>query len=35
MFAGMLREVVGGFETVGLTKEARELAKEAILGLGK
>jgi len=35
MFAGMLREVVNGCETVGLTKEAREIAKEAVLGLGK
>ena len=33
MFAGMLQEVINGFETVGLTKESRELAKEVILGL--
>ena len=35
MFAGMFRGVINGFETVGLTKEAREIAKEVILGLGK
>jgi hypothetical protein len=30
---GLLQEVVGGMRTVGLTKEARALATEAILGL--
>ena len=35
MFAGMFRGVINGFETVGLTKEAREIAKEVVLGLGK
>ncbi len=35
IYAGLLREVVNGFETVGLTKEARELSNEVVLGLGK
>lgn len=32
---GLLREVIGGFLTVGLTKEARSLAREVILGFSK
>ncbi len=35
MFAGTFQGVISGFETVGLTKEAREISKEVILGLGK
>ena len=35
MFAGMFQGVINGFETVGLTKEAREISQEVILGLGK
>jgi hypothetical protein len=31
--AGVLREAVNGFETVGLTKEARELTMEVVLGM--
>jgi len=33
--AGTLKEVANGLETVGLTKESRGLAVEAILGAGK
>ena len=35
MYAGLLRKVMYGLETVGLTKEARELAMEVVLGIGK
>ena len=35
IYAGLLREVLDGFETVGLTKEARDLSKEIVLGLSR
>jgi hypothetical protein len=35
MSAGLLRETLDGFGTVGLNKETRDIATEAVLGLGK
>jgi hypothetical protein len=32
---GLLQEVIGGMRAVGLTKEARILAGEAVMGLSK
>ena len=34
MYAGLLQKVMYGLETVGLTREARELAMEVVLGTG-
>lgn len=35
MYAGLLQKVIDGLETVGLTKEARELATEVVLGISE